>query len=69
MGGPSAPDDLQLGHLAQEWLATSDDPQARTSGDYGHHQIRADPAPSVHDPEFQDQLLEALTRFPATRLV
>src|SRR3954451_164009 len=32
MGGPGAPDDLRLGHLTQEWLATSDDPAARTSG-------------------------------------
>jgi NAD(P)-dependent dehydrogenase (short-subunit alcohol dehydrogenase family) len=32
MGGPRAPDDLRLGHLTQEWLATSDAPEARTSG-------------------------------------
>jgi NAD(P)-dependent dehydrogenase (short-subunit alcohol dehydrogenase family) len=34
MGGPGAPDDLELGHLTQEWLATSEDPDARTSGSY-----------------------------------
>src|SRR5947209_19242392 len=38
MGGPGAPDDLRLGHLTQEWLATSDEPEARTSGGYWHHQ-------------------------------
>ena len=32
MGGPNAPDDLRLGHLTQEWLATSDAPEARSSG-------------------------------------
>jgi NAD(P)-dependent dehydrogenase (short-subunit alcohol dehydrogenase family) len=32
MGEPGAPDDLRLGHLTQEWLATSDDPDACTSG-------------------------------------
>jgi hypothetical protein len=32
------PDDLRLEHLTQEWLATSDDPQARTSGVYWYHQ-------------------------------
>jgi NAD(P)-dependent dehydrogenase (short-subunit alcohol dehydrogenase family) len=69
MGGPNAPDDLRLGHLTQEWLATSDDPHARTSGGYWHHQRRAEPAPSVHDEHFQNQLLEALARFTATRLV
>jgi hypothetical protein len=37
-GGPGAPDDLRLEHLTREWLATSDDPQARTSGVYWYHQ-------------------------------
>jgi NAD(P)-dependent dehydrogenase (short-subunit alcohol dehydrogenase family) len=69
MGGPGAPDDLRLGHLTQEWLATSDDPQARTSGGYWYHQRRAEPHPAVHDQRFQDQLLEDLAGFTATRLV
>jgi NAD(P)-dependent dehydrogenase (short-subunit alcohol dehydrogenase family) len=69
MGGPGAPDDLRLGHLTQVWLATSDDPEARTSGGYWFHQRRAEPAPSVHDQRFQDQLLEELARFTGTRLV
>jgi NAD(P)-dependent dehydrogenase (short-subunit alcohol dehydrogenase family) len=69
MGGPGAPDDLRLGHLTQEWLATSNDPEARTSGGYWHHQRRTEPAPSVHDQRFQDELLESLARFTATQLV
>lgn len=68
MGGAGAPDDLRLGHLTQEWLATSDDPQARTSGGYWHHQRRVQPAPAVGDQRFQDELLEALARFTATPL-
>jgi hypothetical protein len=68
MGGPGAPDDLRLGHLTQEWLATSDDAEARTSGGYWHHQRRIEPNPAVHDPRFQDQLLGELARFTATRL-
>jgi NAD(P)-dependent dehydrogenase (short-subunit alcohol dehydrogenase family) len=68
MGGPGAPDDLRLGHLTQEWLATSDDPRTRTSGGYWHHQRRAEPAPAAHDQRFQDELLGALARFTATRL-
>jgi NAD(P)-dependent dehydrogenase (short-subunit alcohol dehydrogenase family) len=68
MGGPGAPDDLRLGHLTQVWLATSDDPEARTSGGYWYHQRRAEPAPSVRDQRFQDQLLEELARFTGTRL-
>lgn len=69
MGGPGAPDDLRLGHLTQEWLATSDDPEARTSGGYWYHQRRSDPAPSVQDERFQEELIEALARVTATRFV
>jgi NAD(P)-dependent dehydrogenase (short-subunit alcohol dehydrogenase family) len=69
MGGPGAPDDLRLGHLTQEWLATSDDADARTSGGYWYHQRRIKPHPAVHDRRFQDQLLDELARFTATRIV
>jgi NAD(P)-dependent dehydrogenase (short-subunit alcohol dehydrogenase family) len=69
MGGPGAPDDLRLGHLTQEWLATSEDPEARTSGGYWYHQRRIEPHPAVRDRRFQDQLLEDLARFTATRLI
>src|SRR5438105_5284498 len=68
MGGPGAPDDLRLGHLTQEWLATSDDADARTSGGYWYHQERIEPHPAVRDRRFQDQLLDALARFTGTRL-
>jgi NAD(P)-dependent dehydrogenase (short-subunit alcohol dehydrogenase family) len=68
MGGPGAPDDLRLGHLTQEWLARSDDPDARTSGGYWHHQRRIEPHPAARDEQFQDQLLDELARFTATRL-
>jgi NAD(P)-dependent dehydrogenase (short-subunit alcohol dehydrogenase family) len=69
MGGPGAPDDLRLGHLTQEWLATSEEPEARTSGGYWYHQRRTEPHPAVRDRRFQDQLLEDLAGFTATRLV
>ena len=68
MGGPGAPDDLRLGHLTQEWLVTSDDPDARTSGSYWHHQRRIEPHPAVHDRGFQDQLLAGLAGFTGTPL-
>jgi len=68
MGGRGAPDDLRLGHLTQEWLATSDDPDARTSGGYWHHRQRIEPHPAVHDERFQDELLEDLARFTSIRL-
>ena len=68
MGGPGAPDDLRLGHLTQEWLATSDDPEARTSGGYWYHQRLRTPHPSVRDERFQDALLVALARHTGVRL-
>jgi NAD(P)-dependent dehydrogenase (short-subunit alcohol dehydrogenase family) len=68
MGGPGAPDDLRLGHLTQEWLATSDEPEARSSGGYWFHQRLGSPHPSVRDTHFQDTLLAALARFTSTPL-
>ncbi|SNY55386.1 SDR family NAD(P)-dependent oxidoreductase [Paractinoplanes atraurantiacus] len=68
MGGPGAPDDLRLGHLTQEWLATSDDPAALTTGGYWYHQQRHDPHPSAADPGFQDRLLAALADLTGTPL-
>jgi NAD(P)-dependent dehydrogenase (short-subunit alcohol dehydrogenase family) len=68
MGGPAATDDLRLGHLTQEWLATSDDPDARTSGGYWYHQRRAAPHPAVLDRRFQEELLEELAGVTGTRL-
>jgi NAD(P)-dependent dehydrogenase (short-subunit alcohol dehydrogenase family) len=72
MGGPGAPDDLRLGHLTQEWLATSDQPEARTTGGYWYHQQRRPPHPAAGDnnfqDNFQDSLLDALARFTTTPL-
>src|SRR3954447_20581406 len=69
MGGPNAPDDLRLGHLTQEWLAVSDDPDALTTGGYWYHQRLQKPHPAVHDQHFQDQLLDSLARFTGTALL
>ena len=68
MGGPGAPDDLRLGHLTQEWLATSDEPEARTSGGYWFHKRRRSPHPATLDPRFQDDLFAALARFSGAPL-
>jgi NAD(P)-dependent dehydrogenase (short-subunit alcohol dehydrogenase family) len=69
MGGPSAPDDLRLGHLTQEWLAVSDDPDALTTGGYWHHQRLQKPHPAVHDQRFQQELLDTLAGFTGTSLI
>jgi NAD(P)-dependent dehydrogenase (short-subunit alcohol dehydrogenase family) len=69
MGGVGASDDLRLGHLTQEWLATSDDPEARSTGGYWYHQRLKEPHAMAHDQRFQDELLEDLVGFTTTRLV
>jgi nucleoside-diphosphate-sugar epimerase len=40
MGGPGAPDDLELGALTQTWLAVSDHPEATGGAGYWYHQHR-----------------------------
>lgn len=68
MGGPSALDDLTLGHQTQAWLAVSDEPEARTTAGYWHHQTRLEPHTACCDPRFQDQLLDELARQTGTPL-
>ncbi|MGJ6979066.1 SDR family NAD(P)-dependent oxidoreductase [Aestuariimicrobium soli] len=60
MGGPSANDALELGHVTQAWLAGSDDPDALVSGGYWFHQRVEQPHRAVHDEGVQDALLSAL---------
>jgi NAD(P)-dependent dehydrogenase (short-subunit alcohol dehydrogenase family) len=69
MGGPGAPDDLELGHRTQEWLVTSDDPAALTSGGYWYHRERQKPHHAVYDEAFQDRLLQALAKETGTALL
>jgi NAD(P)-dependent dehydrogenase (short-subunit alcohol dehydrogenase family) len=68
MGGPGAPDDLNLGHQTQEWLATSGDPAALTSGGYWYHRQRQQAHKAVSNHAFQDELLEALAEETGTVL-
>jgi NAD(P)-dependent dehydrogenase (short-subunit alcohol dehydrogenase family) len=68
MGGPGAPDDLRLGHLTQEWLATSNEAEARSSGGYWFHQRLRTPHTAARDSRFQDTLLDALARFTGVPL-
>jgi NAD(P)-dependent dehydrogenase (short-subunit alcohol dehydrogenase family) len=68
MGGPGAPDDLEMGHLTQIWLAVSDDPAATVSGGYWYHRQRQTPAAEVSDPAFQDQLVAKLAELTGVSL-
>ena len=58
MGGVGAPDDIDQAHLTQAWLATSDDPAARTSGGYFYHLKQREPNPEARDIALQDRLLD-----------
>ncbi len=58
MGGAGAPDDISQAHLTQAWLATSDDPAARTTGGYFYHLERREPNPEARDVALQDRLID-----------
>ena len=57
MGGAGAPDDISQAHLTQAWLATSDDPAARTTAGYFYHLKRREPNPEARDVALQDRLI------------
>ena len=65
MGGPSAPDDLELGHRTQTWLAVED---GVGTGSYWYHQEHQRPADTTSDPKSQDALLDELARMTGLSL-
>ncbi|MDO4259043.1 MAG: SDR family NAD(P)-dependent oxidoreductase [Actinomycetaceae bacterium] len=62
MGGAAATDDLDLGHVTQVWLATSDDAVTLPSGQYWYHQEIQPLHRAVNDIHFQEELLGALAK-------
>lgn len=68
MGGPSASDDLEQGHLTQTWLAVSDEPAAKVSGSYWYHRKQQRPAAEALDQGFQDRLVAKLAELTGVRL-
>ncbi len=58
MGGAHAPDNLEEGYRTQAWLAASDDPAAKVTGEYFYHMRPRRPHPDARDPKRQDKLLE-----------
>ena len=68
MGGPSASDDLEEGHLTQTWLAISEDTQATRSGQIWHHRRPAPSAAAARSIDFQDRLLIRLAELTALEL-
>ena len=58
--GPYAPDDLRAGYMTQVWLAEGIEPASQITGEFLFHQepeTRVHAA--VHDPQAQDDLLDA----------
>ena len=68
MGGRGAPDDLEQGHLTQTWLATSDEPAAKTSGALWFHREKQKPAAQSLDLRFQDELVATLAELTGVKL-
>jgi NAD(P)-dependent dehydrogenase (short-subunit alcohol dehydrogenase family) len=62
MGGPGAPDDLDAAHRTQVWLATSDDPDARVSGQYFYHLRPRAAHPAAAQVAAQERLLAECAR-------
>jgi NAD(P)-dependent dehydrogenase (short-subunit alcohol dehydrogenase family) len=58
MGGAAAPDDMDQAHLTQAWLAVSDDPEAKVSGDYFYHLRPRTPNPQAKSAALQERLIE-----------
>jgi NAD(P)-dependent dehydrogenase (short-subunit alcohol dehydrogenase family) len=68
MGGSGAPDDIAQAHLTQAWLATSDDPAARTTGGYFYHLKQREPNPETRDVALQNRLIEICREISAVGL-
>ena len=68
MGGPSAPDDLSQAPVTQAWLAVSDDPAARVTGQYFYHQKLHHVDPAARRTDLQDKLLSYCARLTSTPL-
>ena len=68
MGGPGAPDPVELGAETQVWLVTSDDPIARTSGQYVKRREVHVPNPATRDADARAALVAELERITGLAL-
>lgn len=68
MGGTGATDDLDEGHRTQVWLAVSDDPAAKVTGEYFYHMQCRKPHPASLDKDRQEELLATCQRFSGVEL-
>lgn len=68
MGGRGAPDDFAQGAETQAWLAVSDDPAARVSGEYFYHKRPRKVHPAAQDVDVQNTLLAECARLSGVKL-
>ena len=68
LGGPQAPDPVELGAETQVWLATSEDPAATASGRYVKRREVHEPNPSGRDAAARAALVAELERLTGIRL-
>ena len=62
MGGPGAPDDLEAAPKTQVWLATSEEPGARVTGQYFYHMRRRASEAAAASTTIQERLLSECAR-------
>lgn len=62
MGGPSAPDDMEMAVETQAWLAVGEDEKARVSGRFWYHGRERECLAAARDQEKQDKFLEECRR-------
>ena len=68
MGGQNAPDDLAQGYQTQAWLAVSEEPEAKVTGEYFYHLRPRKPNQAARDHGKQEILLEACERFSGVQV-
>lgn len=67
MGGAGAPDNLEKGYQTQIWLATSDDPKAKVTGQYFFHHRARHFMLAANDVNIQNELLKVCESFTGVR--
>jgi NAD(P)-dependent dehydrogenase (short-subunit alcohol dehydrogenase family) len=68
MGGPGAPDDLDLAPRTQVWLAASTEAAAQVTGGYFYHQQPRAVLEAARDPQAQDRFLAECARLSGVEL-
>ncbi|NWA11027.1 SDR family NAD(P)-dependent oxidoreductase [Pseudomonas gingeri] len=68
MGGPDAPDDLDLAPRTQAWLAAGIEPETQVTGGYFYHQRPATAMKAAQDFKVQERFLSACAELSGVSL-